>query len=544
MDKGSCGLPQIMEKEREKLEIANLLEKGSKHHQQGNFSDAQALYEQILAIYPDHFDALQLLGVLFAQIKKYSQAVEFLSKALEIKPNHVKSHSNLGIALKELKRFDEALASYNQAIKIEPDYVDAHCNRGNILQELKRYDEALASFNQAIAINADYPEIHFNRGNILQELKRFDEALASFNQAIKIKPDYAEAYYNRGTVFQELNYLDEALASFNQAIKIKPDYAEAHWNSSLCNLKKGNFKSGWEGYEWRWASSECNSKQLESNSLAWDYKKTDKRLLVWSEQGVGDHIFFGSLLSELSENIPNLLVQIDKRLIIIFSRSFPKIKFYSKDIKVPESDYDIQVPIGSLGRYLRNSEKHFVRSKNKFLISDQKRTQAIRHELSSSKKLICGISWDSKNSKLGAGKSLPLERLATIFNPETISLVNLQYGDVKEDIELLKSKTNIELIQYSSIDNFNDLDGLSSLIDACDFIVSISNVTIHLSSALGKESYLLLSHNADWRWMLDRKDSPWYPSVTLYRQKKIGYWDDTLDAVRCDLDKSGGKLVL
>ena len=469
-------MDKIIKVESENLQIDNLLQKGSRHHQQGNFSDAQALYEQILVIYPDHFDALQLLGVLFAQIKKYSQAVEFLSKALEIKPDHVKSHSNLGIALKELKRFDEALASYNQAIKIEPDYVDAHCNLGNILQELKRFDEALASFNQAI--------------------------------------------------------------------KIKPDYAEAHWNSSLCNLKKGNFKSGWEGYEWRWASSECNSKQLESNSLAWDYKKTDKRLLVWSEQGVGDHIFFGSLLSELSENIPNLLVQIDKRLIIIFSRSFPKIKFYSKDIKVPESDYDIQVPIGSLGRYLRNSEKHFVRSKNKFLISDQKRTQAIRHELSSSKKLICGISWDSKNSKLGAGKSLPLERLATIFNPETISLVNLQYGDVKEDIELLKSKTNIELIQYSSIDNFNDLDGLSSLIDACDFIVSISNVTIHLSSALGKESYLLLSHNADWRWMLDRRDSPWYPSVNLYRQKKIGYWDDTLDAVRCDLDKLLKKKLL
>ena len=537
-------MDKIIKVESENLQIANLLQKGSRHHQQGNFSDAQALYEQILAIYPDHFDALQLLGVLFAQIKKYSQAVEFLSKALKIKPNHVRSHSNLGIVLKELKRFDEALASYNQAIKIEPDYVDAHCNLGNILQELKRYDEALASFNQAIAINADYPEIHFNRGNILQKLKRFDEALASFNQAIKIKSDYTEAYYNRGTVFQELNYLDEALASFNQAIKIKPDYAEAHWNSSLCNLKKGNFKSGWEGYEWRWASSECNSKQLESNNLAWDYKKTDKRLLVWSEQGVGDHIFFGSLLSELSENIPNLLVQIDKRLIIIFSRSFPKIKFYSKDIKVPESDYDIQVPIGSLGRYLRNSEKYFVRSKNKFLISDQKRTQAIRHELSSSKKLICGISWDSRNSKLGAGKSLPLERLATIFNPEIISLVNLQYGDVEEDIELLKSKTNIELIQYSSIDNFNDLDGLSSLIDACDFIVSISNVTIHLSSALGKESYLLLSHNADWRWMLDRRDSPWYPSVNLYRQKKIGYWDDTLDAVRCDLDKLLKKKLL
>ena len=487
--------------EPSQTQVANLAQKGKALHQQGNFAEAQVIYEQILKIQPDHFDALQLLGVLFAQIKKYSQAVEFLSKALEINPNHAVAYSNRGIALKELKRFDEALASYDQAIAINTGYLDAYSNRGNVLQELKR----------------------------------FDEALASYDQAIKINPDYAEAYYNRGVILQEFKRLDEALNSYDQAIKINPDYTNAHWNASICNLIRGNFKAGWQGYEWRWLCGEFDSERLKSNKPLWDYQKTDQRLLVWAEQGVGDHIFFGSLLSELLEDVPNLLVQIDKRLIPIFSRSLPKIKFYTDDIKLPESDYDVHIPIGSLGKYLRNEEEDFLQSKNKFLLSDQKRTQKIRQELSLPKKLICGISWKSQNEKTGVGRSLSLEKLAAIFDPEKICLVNLQYGDISEDIDTLKSKTNIELIQYDSIDNFNDLDGFASLIDACDFVVTADNSTIHLSSALGKKSLLLLPYVANWRWSLDRNDSPWYPSVKLYRQEKINDWDGPLQKLNTEL---------
>jgi len=550
-------------------QIATLTQQGIALHQQGNFPEAQVIYEQVLLIQPNHFDALQLLGVLFAQVKKYPQAVEFLSKALEINPNHAGAYSNRGNALKELSRFDEALASYDQAIGIDPNHAGAYSNRGNALKELSRFDEALASYDQAIKINPNYADAYSNRGNVLQDLKRPDEALASYDQAIILNPNHAGAYSNRGNVLQDLKrpdealasydqaiilnpnhagtftnrgvtlqalkLLDEALASYEQSLKIEPEFATTHYNLSLFNLMRGNFKTGWPGYEWRWLDKDFDSEPLKSAKPGWDYRKTNQRLLVSAEQGVGDHIFFGSLLSELLEDVPNLLVQIDKRLIPIFTRSLPKIKFYPDNLILPESDYDIHVPIGSLGKYLRNDEKDFLKSKNKFFTSDQKRTQVIRQELSASKKLICGLSWKSQNEKTGAVRSLSLEKLATIFDLEKISLLNLQYGDVSKDINLLKSKTGIKLIQYDSIDNFNDLDGLASLIDACDFVVTIDNSTIHLSSALGKKSFLLLPYVAEWRWLLNGDNSLWYPSAKLYRQDKINDWDSVFKKLKVDL---------
>ena len=514
-------------------ELATLTQKGIALHQQGNFAEAQVMYEQILVIQPDHFDALQLLGVLFAQVKKYPQAVEFLSKALEINPNHAGANNNKGNALKELKRFDEALASYDQAIKINPDYVDAYINRGNLLRDLKQFDEALASYDQAIKINPNHAVAYSNRGNSLRDLKRFEEALASYDKAISLNPNHAGTFCNRGIVLQGLQRTDEALASYDRAIEIDPDLITAHYNLSLFNLMKGNFKAGWQGYEWRWLDKDFDSEPLKSAKPVWDFKKTNQCLLVWAEQGVGDQVSFGSLLSELLEDVPNLLVQIDKRLIPIFTRSLPKIKFYPDSLILPESDYDIHIPIGSLGKYLRNNEKDFLLKKNTFFISDEIRTQTIRQELPASKKLICGVSWKSSAGATGINRSLSLEKLAAIFDPDKISLVNLQYGDVSKEIDLLK--TNIELIQYKSIDNFDDLDGVASLIDACDFIVSVDNSIIHLSSALGKKTFILLSYIPEWRILFNRDDSPWYPSAKLYRQERLGDWDAPLEKLKTDL---------
>ena len=533
--------PTVNNLESTQIQVTAFTQEGLRLHQQGNFDEAQAIYEKILHIQPDHFDALQLLGVLFAQVKKYVQAVELLSKALEINPNHAGAYSNRGNALKDLRQFNEALVNYDQAIAIDPGHVGAHSNRGIALKELKRFDEALVSYDQAIMLKPDYVDGYTNRGNVLQDLKRPDEALASYDQAIIFNPNHAGTFANRGITLQGLKRFDEALVSYEQALRINPDLVTAHYNLSLFNLMRGNFKAGWQGYEWRWLNKEFDSEPLKSTKPAWDYQKTNQRLLVWAEQGIGDHIFFGSLLPELLADVPNLLVQIDKRLIPIFSRSLPTIKFYPDDIKLPESDYDVHVPIGSLGKYLRNDEKDFLQTKNKFLISDKTKTQTIRQDLSVTKKLICGISWKSQNEKTGAGRSLSLERLTTIFDTKKISLVNLQYGDISEDINLLKFNSNVDLIQYEPVDNFNDLDGFASLIDACDFIITTDNSTIHLSSALGKKSFLLLPYVAEWRWSLDGADSLWYPSTRLYRQEKINDWDSVLQKLKTEI-KMIGKL--
>jgi len=586
-------------------QVGALVQQGTSLHQQGNFDEAQAIYEKILLIQPNHFDALQLLGVLFAQVKKYSQSVELLSKALEINPNHagaynnrgnalkelkrfdealasydqaiainpnhVGAQSNRGIALKELKRFDEALASYDQAIMLKPDYVDACINRGNLLKDLNRFDAALASYDQAIAINSGLVIVLYNRGLIFQELNRFDDALASYDQAIAIdsnhagaysdrgvalknlnrfdealasydqaivlNPNHAGTFSNRGNVLQELKRLDEALASYNQAITINPDHANAHWNASICNLIRGNFKAGWPGYEWRWSHFQCASEPLQTNKPAWDYQKTDQRLLVWAEQGIGDHIFYGSLLSELLEDVPNLLVQIDKRLIPIFTRSLPKIKFYPDDIKLLESDYDVHVAIGSLGKYLRNDEKDCEVSRYGFLKDDQINTLEIKKELMALAPLnnkICGISWSSKSKSTGVGKSITLKYFINTLDLKGYTFVSLQYGQTKDEIKNVRDELGINVISYEKVDNFIDIDGLSSLIQACDTVITVDNVTCQLAGALGKQTHILLTLNPWWGWMMEGDESPWHPSVKLYRQEKIDDWSGAFKKLKTE----------
>ena len=553
-------------------ELATLTQKGIALHQQGNFAEAQVMYEQILVIQPDHFDALQLLGVLFAQVKKYPQAVEFLSKALEINPNHagannnkgnalkelkrfdealasydqaividsnhVGAQSNRGIVLKELKRFDEALASYDQAIKINPDYVDAYINRGNLLRDLKRFDEALASYDRAIKINPNHAVAYSNRGNSLRDLKRFEEALASYDKAISLNPNHAGTFCNRGIVLQGLQRTDEALASYDRAIEIDPDLITAHYNLSLFNLMKGNFKAGWQGYEWRWLDKDFDSEPLKSAKPVWDFKKTNQCLLVWAEQGVGDQVSFGSLLSELLEDVPNLLVQIDKRLIPIFTRSLPKIKFYPDSLILPESDYDIHIPIGSLGKYLRNNEQDCEVSRYGFLKDNQANTSKIKKELMAltpSNNKICGISWRSRSTNTGAGQNIGLKYFIEMLNLEDHIFVSLQYGETKEEIQEVRDELGINIISYEKVDNYLDIDGLSSLIQACDTVISVGNVNCHLAGALGKEIHVLLTDGSWWGWLLERDDSPWYASVKLYRQEKIDDWDAPIKKLKNEL---------
>ena len=300
----------------------------------------------------------------------------------------------------------------------------------------------------------------------------------------------------------------------------------------------GNFNEGWQGFEWRWLDNKFDSKPLKSNKPAWDHKKTNQRLLVWPEQGIGDHIFFGNLLSELLEDTPHLLVQIDRRLIPIFKRSLPKIKFYSNNIAVPESEYEVHAPIGSFGKYLRNDEKDFESSRYGFLKDDEIKTANIKKDLlalTPSNNKICGISWRSVSPKTGIHKTIPLKFFIETLALEGYTFVSLQYGDTADEIKEVKDELGIDIVSYEKVDNFNDIDGLASLIQACDTVISIDNVTCQLAGALGKEISILLHSGPWWGWMANRSDSPWYDSVKLYRQEKINNWGDVLEKVRDDL---------
>jgi tetratricopeptide (TPR) repeat protein len=199
-------------------------------HQTGRLADAERIYNQILALWPDHFDARHLLGVIFLQRGRHADALRQIDLALKINPHNAPALNNRGVALQELKRLDEALGSFERAVTLKPDYAEAHSNRANILKALRRYDEALSGYDRALVLRPDYAEAHSNRGNVLCELKRFEEALASCERAIALRPDFAEAHCNRGNALCKLKRLDEALAGYDRALCLKPDYAEAHSN--------------------------------------------------------------------------------------------------------------------------------------------------------------------------------------------------------------------------------------------------------------------------------------------------------------------------
>ena len=535
-------------------------------HRQGNFKEAQFNYEQTLKLQPDHFDALQLLGVLFVQIKKYSEAIELLSQALKINSNHAGAYSNRGIALKELKRFDEALISFDQAIAINPDYGDAYYNRGNTLMELKQFDESLSSYNQAIAINPDYGDAYYNRGNTLMELKRFDEALGNYNQAIAIKPNHTEAYNNRGNTLKALNRHDEALVSYDQAIVIKPDYSEAYnnrsntlkelkqfdkalvnynqaiaidpnyadayFNKSLLLILRGNYGEGWQLYEWRWKQKHNIDSRRSYKQPLWlgNESLIGKTLLITIEQGFGDYIQFiryAFLVEKLGAK-----VILEAPLLLMKLASTLKGHFIFVESGKSLPDFDYYCPIVSLPLAFKTTVET-IPATLPYLYVDKVKKQQWNKKLGKQVMIRIGLVWTGNPDHTNDhNRSLLLKQFSHLLT------LPFEFHSLQKDIREADAQTIIDHPHiYQHQDELQDFSDTAALVDAMDIIISVDTSVAHLAGAMGKKLWLLLPYLPDFRWMLDREDSPWYPSAKLYRQEKINDWDTVLEKLKADLLK-------
>jgi len=251
---------------------------------------------------------------------------------------------------------------------------------------------------------------------------------------------------------------------------------------------------------------------------------------VWGEQGVGDEVMFGSMLGEFRGHCGRMLVQMDKRLIPLFRRSLPSdVEFYERGTVVPEDRYDSHIPIGSLGLHLRPNRESFEGHRGAYLKADEDRVRSLRASfgLAEGERLI-GVSWRSSNPETGAGRSLPLWELAQVLGGEGRRLVNLQYGEVQQEITEALERAGVVVEQVPGLDCQNDLDGLAALISACDEVVSIGNATAHLAGALGQKTTVLLPYSPSWRWTTVGESTPWYESLRLLRQHTPDDWSGLL----------------
>jgi regulator of sirC expression with transglutaminase-like and TPR domain len=451
-----------------------------------------------------------------------------------LRPNYVKALNNRGNIFKDLDRLDEALADLSKAVKLKPDDAVALNNRGLVLRGLGRFEAAMSDSNAAILLNENFAEAFHNRALILKDLECLEDALVDFNKVISLKPDDREAYSNRALVLKDLGRFDEAMADLNKAIALDPTYPEAHWNKALQLLLFGEFEEGWPLFEWRWKTKQHIGTELTTSKPQWS-GEANKRVFLWAEQGIGDEIMYASLIPELAASSSKLIVQCDERLIPLFKRSFiDGIEYRCRKSPAPEDSYDCHIPMGSLPNIFRPSLDSFSKASKAYLHCESERSQELRKTLLKGEaKTLIGISWNSSSPIAGAHhRNITLSDMAQHLDAPNVQLVNLQYGDVSDEIAKLKEDHGIEVAEVSEIDNRNDIDGLAALIMACDQIVSIDNATVHLAGALGANTKVLLPFNRSWQWGLDRSDSYWYGSLQLHRQKKYGDWKHVLKTIK------------
>ena len=516
--------------------INSLLKKFNVGEFEATFNMATRLSKQ----FPNAFQIWHILGITSAQLTRFSIAHDAFDKAILLNPKFADAYNNKAVVLKEIGEFEEALILCEKAIELNSSFADAYNVKGAILLIQNKFVESVIAFNKAIEINPKFYKAYSNLANALRAQGELEKSIYAYKKALIINPNYAEAHCNMGNTLKDQGKRDEAIEAFNKALAIKPDYADAYCNMGRLHLLNEEFIKAFELMEWRWKQKKQGTgTYFKSRKPSWA-GEDDKKVLVWKEQGIGDEIMFSSMLYELHERTKKLIVECDKRLIPLYKRSFPEgIEFVDDREKVDERNYDSHIAIGSLPRHFRSNIADFSKISNGWILADSVKVNQLRKNLAPKGKVrLVGISWSTNSSKEDSSqRSIPTDLIAKYLGEIPVKYINLQYGDTAQDILRMHTLLGMDVHHVDKLDLFNDLDGLSTLISACDIVISIDNVTANLAGALGIDTRLLLPLTADERWGLKRNDSYWYESLKLYRQEKFGDWHKPLETLALDLKK-------
>lgn len=493
---------------------------------------ALARYDRALALRPDYVDALDSRGCVLLALKRPDQALESFDRVLSLRPDFTAAAFNRGNALKELKRFEEAIASYDRALETDPDNAGILNNRGNTFLELKRFEEALESYDRALAIRPDHIEALNNRGCALKELGQIEEALASYERALAVRPDFADAFNNRGNALLELGQTGEALASYDRSVDLNAQNAEYRFNRSLLLLLLGSFDEGWREYEWR--RRRKISVERTFNVPEWEGEPVSgKRLLLYSEQGFGDTIQFARFARCVTNLGAQVILEVQAPLGGLLRRLDGEAIIVRRGEPLPE--FDLRLPLVSVP-FVLGLVPQRLPAEAPYLSADPVRVDLWSSRLPT-RGLRVGIAWQGNPSlSTDKGRSIPLKAFAPLARISGVTLISLQKNTGVEQLADLPPGMAVETLGA-------DLDaGPDAFVDTAavmmnlDLIVSCDTAVAHLAGALGRPVWVLLRKAPDWRWMLDREDTPWYPTARLFRQIGPGDWDDVLNKVAAELE--------
>jgi tetratricopeptide (TPR) repeat protein len=496
---------------------------------EGRLTEAEAHCRRALAVRGDLPEAEHLLGVVAYQKGKINEAIVHVRRAVELAPNVALYRANLGEMLRLAGEPAGAAEEAQRALAIDPNMTAALSNLGAALYDLKEYEGAAVAQRRAIAVKPDFAEAHSNLGNALHALRRFDEAIESYRRAVELRPDYADAWANLGTTLHHSGRLAEAASALRRAIALSPGHANARAGLGILLLMRGEFGEGWDEYEWRLRSSENRGRRFAER--AWQGEMlAGKSIYVQAEQGLGDTLQFVRYLPLLAARGAKVAFRAQQPLVTLLRESLSGVVVLGERGDPPPHEYD--VALLSLPR-LAKTRLESIPAVVPYLRSPAEAMLRWRSRLSEMAGLKVGIAWaGSPDHANDSRRSVSLSVLAPLLSIHGASFASLQVGPRAGDVATLKDPSTITNIS-SEIRDFADT---AAAIAALDLTIAVDTAVAHLAGAVGKPVWLLLPWVSDWRWMLSRDDSPWYPTMRLFRQSPGEDWPSAISRVAAVLD--------
>lgn len=500
--------------------VQEIMNQAIQHQNAGRFQQAAALYQQILSQNPNQPEALNSLGILASQAGRHDVAVDLISRAVSLNPKEARFHLNRGMALDECGRTDEAIACYHNALTIKPDYARGYSNLGNALLAKGRISEALAACRKSVELAPDYADARNNLGNCLHRIGAIDEAIAQFQKAIALRPNLPEVYSNLGGALVAKGLVDEAIVACRKSIALQADFAVGHWSLGMMLLTKGEFEEGWKEYDWRSRVRELGP-TLKLPQPLWDGSPLNgKRILVYAEQGFGDTIQFVRYVPDIVKLGGKLVLACQQELCRLMGYQDNITELVSFNAALPA--FDVQCPILTLPR-LFGTNLNNIPAAAPYLKIDAALKEKWKERLPQDSSLVkIGVAWAGRPAhRNDHNRSFPLSMLAGLAKIPRIWLCSLQKG------EAAKQATNppdgMEIRDFG--DQIEDFADTAALIENLDLVVSADTAVVHLAGALNKQVWVLIPFAPDWRWMLKRADTPWYLTMRLFRQERLGDWE-------------------
>jgi tetratricopeptide (TPR) repeat protein len=499
----------------------------------GKLEAAVVSYQQAVRLKPDYAEACANMADALAGLCKLNEAAAGYAQALKLRPTDPRLHKCLGNALARMEKLADAEASYREAIRLAPTYADAINDLGIAHARQNRYDDAIAADRRAFEVKPSFVEALNNLGNALRSAGRFEESLECYRKALEQKPDYADAHNNLGIAYAEQGRFDEAVASYTECLKLRPTHVDAHMNRALTWLRKGDYAQGWAEYEWRWKKRSLTNRPLIMPQ--WNgFPLSGRRILLITEQGLGDTLQFVRFCNVLKrQGAGAVILECPEVLVPVLSRT-PGI-----DHLVPQGqplpDYDVYCPLMNVPGLTATSVES-IPSEVPYITADPELLEPWRRELGGVPEFKVGINWQGNPKYAGdRHRSIPLASFEPLARVPGVRLYSIQQLHGLDQLEGLKGKFPVTHLGSRLNQTTGPFLDTAAAMMNLDLVISCDSSPAHLAGALGAPVWMAISSTPDWRWLSHREDTPWYPSMRIFRQNERFVWGPVFERMAAEL---------